>query len=198
LTTHQVFDTLKNMEIRSKEEIIKYILFEKESRRHRELYNGSIKPKTPNLSEDASESLACHLIRDGCILKQLHPITIVERLGKQGKDILVNKYHKIEVKGTSSIEGCVTPSDSNFEAFAWIWLDFKPFFNSGNHIIDVHVITNPKSCVTSVRHVEAINENKLGLKSAICDARRTRNYEQLSFNLKTMLPLEDISKLYFS
>ena len=185
------------MNVPSKEEIIKYLLFEKESRFQREQYAGVIKPKTPNLSEAASEALAAHLIKDGDILKELQPIISIELLGKNGKDILVNKYHKIEVKGTSCIEGCVTTSASNFESFAWVWLDFKPFFNSDNHIIDIHVIKNPKMSIKSKRYVKTLNEYKLSLKNAIGDAIKTNNYEYLQFNLKTMLTLEDISKRWF-
>lgn len=185
------------MNIVPKNEIIKYLLCEKESRYLRDRYDGVIKLKTPNLSEQASESLACHLIKDGSILKCLSPIVSIELLGKKGKDILVNKYHKLEVKGTSSINGCVTTSKSNFDSFAWIWLDFKPFFNSDNHIIDVHVIKNPKQCITSERYVETLKENKLSLKSVIDDANKTGNYEYLNFNLKTMLILEDISKRFW-
>lgn len=184
------------MNIISKEEIIKYLLFEKSNRYERDRFNGVIKLKTPNLAEDASESLACHLIKDGSILKQLHPIIKVERQGRIGKDIFVNGYHKIEVKGTSSVNGCVTTSQSNFDSFAWVWCDFRPFFETDKYIIPIHIITNPKICITSERYVEALNQNKLSLTSVIKDAFKTGNYEYYDFNLKMMVVLEDISKRF--
>jgi len=197
LTFSKRLVTIDPMNIPSKQEIIKYLLFEKESRFQRERYDGIIKPKTPNLSEAASEALVAHLIKDGDILKELQPIVTIELLGKNGKDILVNKFHKIEVKGTSCVEGCVTTSESNFESFAWVWPDFRPFFHASNSIINIHVIRNPKVSIRSKRYVEKLNEYKLSLKNAVNDAIKARNYEYLRFNLKTMLTLEDLSKRWF-
>ena len=182
------------MTIKSKQEIMDYLLFEQYSRYQRSLYKGAIKPKTPNITEDASESLTCHLIKDGSILKQLHPITKLERKGRNGKDIVVNGYHKLEVKGTSSNDGSITTSESNFESFAWVWMDFRPFFEHSHFVVPVHVITNPRACITSERYVQALKQNKLNLPSVIGDAVNSGNYERYELNLKTMLVLSDPSR----
>jgi len=193
------------MIIHTQEDIFEYLKFEKEIRWNIRKHTGRIQSHIPNFQENASESLACHIIKGGIILPQLSPITSIKRCGRGGKsksgepksDVLVNDFHKIEVKATTSSEGTVTTSESNYDAFAWLWFDFRPYFNSQSNIIPIHVVTNPKQCITTKKYVEKLKQTKVNLKSAIGDAKKTGNYEYAEINLKTLAVMEDISKRFW-
>lgn len=186
------------MIIYSKKDIFDYLKKEKTIRNYIRNCNcnGNIPSKIPNLSSHATESLVCHLIEDGTILYQLKPIISVKRFGSTGKDILVNSYHKIEVKGTTSSTGTVTVSKSNCDAFAWIWTDFRPYF-FGKNIIPVHVVTNPKECLKSFTYVKARNEHKITITSMIKQAHTQNNYEYKEFNVKSMRICSNTNNFFY-
>ena len=170
--------------IYTREEILHYLEAERQRFQSAMKYSGPITLWAPNLNKDATESLGCHLVMEGKILPQLSPITEVKRF--RSKDILVNKYHKLEVKATSTKTGDITPSESNFEAFAWIWFAFQNFLYRDNYIIPVHIITNPKQCVRPDRYVETLRQSKLSIINAIKEATKTGNYSYYECDLKQM------------
>lgn len=171
-------------DIFSKVEIIDYLEFTKHIIYESKKYNGNITAIAPNLNKDATESLVCKLIETGELLPQLNPIKSVERFSD--KDVLVNKHHKLEVKATGSGDGTITPSESNYEAFAWLWMDFRPYFYENKDIIPIHTITNPKCCITTSRYVKTLKQNKLSIKSVIKDAIVSGNYYLNNFSLSEM------------
>ena len=184
------------MDIVSREEIIKYLEFEKGRFEQGKEYTGVITAIAPNLNKDATESLVCHLVKDGVILPQLKPIVRIERF--PNKDVLVNNYHKLEVKATSTDDGSVTTSESNFEAFAWIWLETQAFFYQDSYIIPIHVITNPRICITSTRYVEALKQTKVSIRSVMKNAMDTHNYFRHNCNLKTIAIQPERARLWFN
>lgn len=163
-----------------------YFLDIKKDREEVKLYNDShpIKKKVGNVSEDATESLAYNLIADGTILRDAFKdgIRDLRRNGKKGKDIIVNHCHSIEVKGTSSKDGFITTSKSNFKAFAWVWFDTKEFFE-GKSTIKVYIVKNPK-CLNPYK-IEANGESKFSLKKAKEAAKENKCFEEYEIDFDT-------------
>lgn len=182
------------LKIHSKEEIKKYLLFSRETIQLSKKYDGEIIPWAANLSKNATESLVCHLVKDGILIPQITPITSVERF--DNADVMVNNYHKLEVKATTTGEGTVTTSESNFNAFAWVWIDMKNFIYNNNSIIPIHVISNPKTCITTQRYVETLKQTKVTINSVIDDAIKTNNYVYHNFNINTFVVLPNIAHTF--
>lgn len=162
---------------------------------------GGIPIKVSNLSEEATESLGCHLIKEGILKSKLGLINSIVRRGRSGGgDILVNNYHRIEVKGTTSGSGTVTLSDGNFEAFAWMWFDFNEYFHRrfcDKVVIPVYVITNPKDCVRPERIVEVNGEKKLTIPSVKDQAGRTGNYFYNELSPKSLRITPNYTSAFF-
>ena len=172
----------------TREEIGIYLKFLKQVRLNIKNYNkiSRIKQKVPNISENATESLACLLIEDGTILSsQVGPVFSIGRYGKNGNDIIVNGDKKIEVKATTSDTGLITTSEGNYNCLAWMWFNFYPFFENDNDIIPIHIINNPKNCLNPWI-IKANGEYKMNIKSAIKSAKYTRNYELFELSVSSL------------
>lgn len=168
-------------------QIRNYFIDIKSDRENVKKYNEShlLKKKVGNISEEATESLAYNLIVNGIILKEAFEKTgiySIKRKGKKGKDILVNDFFTVEVKGTSSKSGFITTSKSNFKSSAWIWFDIKPFFENQQNIV-VYVIKNPK-CLNPYK-IEANGESKFSLKKAKEIAKNNNCLEEVVLDFNT-------------
>jgi hypothetical protein len=171
--------------IHSLEHIIQYLDRYKKIRRaiYQENQDLTVKIKPPNLSEEVSESLVCHLINDGSILTDIFGTNLyAQRFGKTGVDVLVNDKYKLECKGTTSLDGFVSVSKTNMlERDAWIWLDFQDYVKKNSKIVSVHIIHNPTDCIKP-RKIEANGESKITMSAAIKDAWKAGTYRSYDFN----------------
>jgi len=166
-------------------QIKKYLLDLKVDRDNIKEYNSKnlIKKKNPNISEDATESLAYNLISDGIILSNdfKDGIYNIKRDGKKGKDIVINYSYVVEIKGTSSKEGFITTSKKNFKSYAWVWFNLRRFF-CGENIITVNVIKKPNECLNPYK-IQANGESKLSLKKAMVVAKKLGCHESIDINI---------------
>jgi hypothetical protein len=167
------------------EDIIQYLDRYKKIRRAilQENKHLRVQIKPPNLSEEISESLVCHLINDGKILTEIYGDNLnAQRFGKSGVDVLVNDKYKLECKGTTSLDGFVSVSKTNmFERDAWVWLDFQEYVRKNSKIISVHIIHKPTDCIKP-RKIEANGESKITMSAAIKDAWKAGTYLSYEYN----------------
>jgi hypothetical protein len=129
-----------------------------------------IPQKAPNISNEATESLVCILLRKKLICKdRLKNINSIERRGNRkgdegGADILVNGNVKIEVKGTTVKNDITTKSKSNADVFALVWVETEDWMKRKSKEIVVKVLYNPHGI--EVEHLVSNGENKIRLCEA--------------------------------
>ena len=145
-----------------------------------------IPQKSPNISNEATESLVCHLLWKRMICKQISCINSVERKGNRkgsdgGADILVNCAVKIEVKGTSVKKDITTKSKSNADVYALVWVETEDWMKNMSPYVNVRVLYNPHGI--EIEHLVSNGENKMRLHEAFEKLKINGLAEELQLNL---------------
>lgn len=113
--------------------------------------NNVPKLKYPNISSEATESLATFLIKDKLILHEMfsEKIFSIKRKSQYGKDVVINDDIVVEIKATSSDKGFTSCRGSNLESNYLIWLNFYPFYYLKKNELHIYIFKNPKKCIES-------------------------------------------------
>lgn len=149
-----------------------------------------IPQKSPNISNEATESFVCYLISKRLILKEISHINSIERRGNKkgtdgGADIIVNGSIKIEVKGTSVKRDITTKSKSNHDVYALIWVETEDWMRHKSSCIKIKIFYNPHGIETE--YLQSNNENKIRLSKSFEKAKENGLTEEISINPETLI-----------
>lgn len=146
-----------------------------------------IPQKSPNISNESTESLVCHLIRERKILKNLRDIRSIERKGNRkgeagGADIVVNDNIKVEVKGTSVKKDITTKSKFNADVYALVWVETEDWMKGKSDCVDIRVIYNPHGIEMEL--LKSNGETKMRLHKSFEDAKNNGLTEEYKFDMR--------------
>lgn len=146
-----------------------------------------IRQKLPNISDQATESLAWHLVKDRKILNDEIPVLdYLERRGnttgtEEGADLVANGRTKIEVKSTSSKTGFTSASLNNKNVHAALFCDFYEHLKKGSEYIKIYALKDPQSFKKKI--IETTGEEKLSMIKEVELAKKYGVCEEIQVHL---------------
>jgi hypothetical protein len=148
-----------------------------------------IPQKSPNISNEATESLVCHLINRRMILKRISYINSVELRGHRkgaegGADIVVNGNIKVEVKGTSVKRDITTKAKSNQDVFALVWVETEDWMKHKLPYINIKVFYYPHGI--DVEHLKSNGEDKIRLHKSFEKMKENGLVEEVRINVEEL------------